>query len=239
MKTAILTFAVKNDRYHKCADFLVESVKKHTDYDVYVYTDCPRRIKNRKEFHDIKEATDAPFHSVTVNVFNYHLKSLVFEYFYNNKTEYDKIVYLDADIFFYDNCTFIDEVTNDADFYFRNNSKYWHGHLVGQQKQKFEKLVEVLNLEKSFYDKGLRRGVETIFIANRSIRVRKFIKDWADISRIAIENNILAPYEYMELSIALEKNPEVKVETLTRRSIKNDNSLKILHKNTVTDLIYT
>lgn len=238
LNTAIITLAVRDDRYRKCADYLEKTIKEHNpEYDFFVYSDCPRRLESKENYYDIKEATDMRFTSVSVNVFNYNLKAVIFNYFYNKHTAYEKVVFLDADAFFSRKNIFIKEYTKEHDFYFINHNDYSYEGLGGTQKDKFELLVEKLNLDKKYFSKPLKRGVETVFIANRSNKVKKFLSTWANISKKSVEANILAPYEYMEISIALDMHPDITVGNLSLATTKKDTSIKLVHKNNIIDLI--
>jgi hypothetical protein len=238
LNTAIITLAVRDDRYRKCADFLEQTIKEHNpEYDFFVYSDCPRRLERRENYYDIKEVTDMKLTSVSVNVFNFNLKPVIFNYFYNKHTAYEKVVFLDADAFFSKKNIFIKEHTKELDFYFINHNNYTYKALGGTQKDKFEKLITKLELDKSYFEKPLRRGIETVFIVNRSNKVKRFLESWVDISKKAIEANILAPYEFMELSIALDMHPDITFGNLSLATTKKDTSIKLVHKNNVIDLI--
>lgn len=237
MKTAVITLAVHNDRYRNCADSLEKSLKTYnSEYDFFVYSDCPERL-SKENYYQIKEVTDIGVTSVTVNVFNYNLKALIFNHFYKTHAEYEKVVFLDADAFFVKRNNFIKEFTNEFDFYYINNSNYNYKSLVGQQKDKFEKLITRLGLDNNYFDKLLRRGNETVFIANRSNKMNDFLNTWADISKKSVEAKISAIYEFMEISIAIDMHPEITVGNLSFATTEKDDSIKLFHKNSTINLI--
>ncbi len=221
-KTIICTVAVGE---HKLEDVnrLVKTFTEYSDCDIVVYTDCVDGVEHDNVI-DITGVTSCFLHRGVI--FNYNLKGIITGYTYDRFTEYDRIIWMDCDLFLTGRCIPLDDM-NESDIYGRLE-RFPLNHI--QQYDKHLLLMQEFNMDWGDIYDDLWYWIETILIVNRNERSEKFLHIWKELcERISNETKINPCYECVEFALSLFQCDDLIVGKIPRYIRRPDVPVITLH----------
>ena len=219
MDTAICTLAVGRHTEKDCHN-LIESVKKHTGCEVYVYN--AENVIDYDNTTHVEDVTNVPLKFV--KIFNYNLKGIVTNHCYNS-TGHDRIIFCDSDIMITENTDLLETIFQDCDFCAKFE-RFNPTHKMNPTWRKYQNLMKILNRSNEDFFEGMTYANESFFICNRSHHTTQFLSRWSDVCEISSKNGINPAFECVELGIALHDSPGLHVENL-RGGVLRDNMMLV------------
>lgn len=227
MDTAVCTLAVGKHRFKETYE-LIETYKKHTSCEVYVYTDTPELLDYNNVI-DLKTITNAPlFHQ---NVFNYNLKGIVSENCYAT-TNHDRIIYADCDTSVLQDTDILETHFDDCDIA-GIHGKFVEAHFGLPPGLKYLAIKDIVKLDDADLLK-MKYFNEAFLIFNRSPNTDKLLKIWGYICETVSTLDVNPYPECVEFGIATYLVNDLKIHNLVNGVLKGDSILVTQHRrNTI------
>ena len=223
MNTAICTLAVGRHTEKDCHN-LIESVKKNTGCEVYVYN--AENVIDYENITNVEDVTDVPLNHV--KVFNYNLKGIVTNHCYNN-TDHDRIIFCDSDIMITEKTDLLETIFDECDFCAKFE-RFTSTHKLNPTWRKYQNLMKVLKRPEENFFEGMVYSNESFFICNRTDRTDQFLKHWSDICVQSSKHGLNPAFECVELGVALHDSSGLHVENLRGGVLKDNMMLVTRHR---------
>jgi hypothetical protein len=225
MKTLICTIIVGEKRAYQ-AERLAESVKEfYPEFDTVIYHDKATPI-NHDTTIEINDLFKVPYK--ISGMFNYSLKGMVVKDAYDRFPEYERIIFLDADIIFWRRTKLFEHMIL-KDLY---ATIRWFNpiHEKAASGRKYHRLAHFLEGSIDLKFPGIPYVTETIIVMLRNERITRFIDLWAWICETSSINHVNPSFEAVEIGIALHNTPEVEWHNICGSPFKKNDCLRTEHR---------
>lgn len=225
MKTLVCTVIIGERRAYQ-AERLAASVAEFTDFDTVIYHDktTPIEYDNTVLLNDHFHV-----HYKISGMFNFNLKGMVIKDAYDRFPDYDRYIFLDADIVIWRK-TDLFKYMESEDFY-GTIRLFGEGHLNSQSQRKWERLIHIFDGDIETPFEGMPYVTETIFVLKRGEAVTQFLDLWSYICYVSSLNYVNPSFECVELGMAMYLTPQMSTVNICGSPFKKNDCLKTEHRN--------
>jgi hypothetical protein len=210
---------------------LVQTFGAYTDFDIVIYTDQPH---NGIDHDNIVNLSSVGDYRIKVQAaFNFNLKGIFIHHAYRTFSQYDRIIWVDCDVFLTGPCPHLFDQMTDGDLHARIGP-------FPPSNQAFDKLNIIANfiqLRPLPKTDQLPYINEVMIVVNRTPLSSLFVDKWFNLCVHSTMNWGINPcYEAVEFAIAAYGVPDLDIQELPRRHGLEHTSIFTSHRDN--DMIY-